>query len=554
MKKIYNAFFTLTLALAATTLSAQTPGWEWADASGDHGYEGANSVAMDASGNAYLTGSYTSAFIDFGTISLLNAFSGTADVCVAKYDATGAVLWAKTYGGVAGDAGTGITVDGFGNVFVTGWFTSDTIIFGSQMLLNSASASSDFFILKLDPSGNVVWAKSAGGSGNDRPWDVTTDASGNSYATGSYTSPTINFGTGTLTNAGPTQHDIFVVKYDANGTPQWSKTVGGANNDAAYGCQTDASGNIYVVGSFASASIDFGSGALTNVQTGFHDFCINKYDAAGNSLWSRSANGAYDDIAYSVAVSGANVYVTGYYNSPTLQFGTNPVLSNPGNPTLDIFVAQYSSSGVANWSNTAGGPDDDIGRCITTDALGNTYVTGYFMSTSIGFGTTTLNNCAVGTKELYVAAFNSAGTSTWSLSVGNTGDEFGYGIVSSANADMIYVGGMFNSGFVAFGANTIYKGCGDDVFLAKFGTVTSVEDGITENDFVLFPNPTRDQVMVNLVENSSVEMISLYDISGKFLMREAVNSRTRIAIDLSAYERGVYQLVIGDEAVRVVKE
>lgn len=457
----------------------------------------------------------------------------------------------KRYGGTGGESATGIAVDASGNVYVTGWFASDTLSIGTTMLLNSGTASSDLFMAKLDPSGNEMWAFSKGSTGNDRGQDICVDASGNIFVTGWYASPSINFGNGPLTNSGSGTNDIFVVKFNSAGSALWSKTIGGTNNEAAYACKTDATGNLYVTGSYASASINFGAGALTNTQTGFHDFFLNKYDASGNSLWSRTASGMYDDIGYSIAISGANVYVCGAFGSPTVQFGTTPALSNPGNPTSDIFLAQYTASGTANWSLRAGGVDDELGRCIAADANGNVYMTGNYISANINFGTGTLTNNGQGTKELYVAAFNSSGNCTWSLSVGSTGDECGYGIASSPNADMIYVGGMFNSGFVVFGSTTIYKGCGDDVFIAKFGTVTGVQENLqTGNSFIVYPNPAADVIHVN-VPNATV--CEIFDATGKIVL---TSSATAAGINVAALPPGIYFITnrYNEKTVRFVKK
>ncbi|CAN5128785.1 hypothetical protein BH09BAC5_BH09BAC5_22630 [soil metagenome] len=536
MKKYYSFLSALILSFISPFLFAQTPTWEWADAAGDHGNEAASSVAIDAAGNAYITGSYTSAFIDFGTYSLLNTFNGTADIHVVKYNPAGVVLWANTFGGADGDAATGITVDAFGNVLITGWFASPSISFGSTVLTNSGTASSDLFIVKFDPSGNVIWAKSAGSTGNDRGQHISTDANGNVFVVGWYTSPTINFGTGALTNSGSSTNEIFAVKYDPNGNALWSKSVGGTNYDAAYGCATDQTGNLYMTGSFASASIDFGSGALVNTQTGFHDFFINKYDASGNSLWSKSATGDYDDIAYAVAISGSNIYVTGYFSSPTVSFGTNPVLTNASAPTPDIFIAQYSSTGTANWSARAGGIDEDAARCVYADASGNAYITGSFTSTSINFGSGTLSNVSPGTKDIFVAAFNNSGTSLWSLPVGNTSDEVGYGITCNSNASIIYVAGMFNSGSLSFGATTVYKGCGDDLFLAKLGnTSTGFAESSDANDFLIYPNPSNGIFSVpEKLKNAEVE---IYNAMGEEIYFGAA---IQGSIDISANGSGVY--------------
>ena len=543
MKKHYFTLLALFLSLVSPTLFAQTPNWDWADAAGDHGYESASSVAVDAAGNAYITGPYTSAFINFGTFSLLNTFSGTADIFLVKYDPTGLVLWANTIGAADGDVATSITIDAGGNVLITGWFTSPSITFGTTVLTNAGTASSDFFIAKYDSAGNLIWAKSAGGTVNDRGQDVSTDGTGNIFVAGWYTSPTINFGTGVLTNSGSATNEIFVVKYDPNGNAIWSKSIGGTNYDAAYSCEADATGNLYVTGSFASASIDFGSGALVNTQTNFHDFFITKYDAAGNSIWSRSAAGAYDDIANAITISGTNIYVTGYFNSPTVQFGTNPVLTNASAPTNDIFIAQYSSTGTANWSERAGGIDSDEGKCIYADALGNAYISGSFISTSISFGTGILTNFSAGTKDIFVGAFNNAGTSLWSLQVGNSTDEVGYGIACTSNAAIIYVAGMFNSGTVSFGSNAIFKGCGDDVFLAKLSnSTTGLGENSSENNFLIYPNPSNGIFFIDSkFENAKVE---IYNSMGEKIFS---SSHMPNSIDISANAKGVYFVKINLE-------
>jgi hypothetical protein len=281
---------------------------------------------------------------------------------------------------------------------------------------------------------------------------------------------------------------------------------------------------------------------LNNTQTGFHDFFLAKYDASGNSAWAKTATGDYDDIGYSVMPSGNNIYVTGYYASTSVQFGTNPAMSNPGAPSPDMFIAQYSSSGTANWSSRAGGTDEEQGRCVYADAAGNAYVSGFFISASIGFGSGTLNNAFAGTKDLYVAAFNSSGTSLWSMSVGNTNDEIGYGIACTPAADMIYCAGMFNSGFTTFGSNTIFKGCGDDVFLAKLGTATAIMDHNHANDIVIAPNPSNG--IFNLYGDLHNAEIEIYDALGE---RVFAGKGAQSGIDLSGNPKGIYFVRINNE-------
>jgi len=123
-------------------------------------------------------------------------------------------------------------------------------------------------------SPNYLWVKSAGGTSVDVGNSCSTDVSGNIIAIGYFSSSTITFGTTTLTSAG--SWDIFIVKYDANGTVLWAKSEGGNSDDRGYSCSTDASGNIIATGYFGSSSITFGTTTLTNA--GGYDMFIVKLD------------------------------------------------------------------------------------------------------------------------------------------------------------------------------------------------------------------------------------------------------------------------------------
>jgi hypothetical protein len=236
-----------------------------------------------------------------------------------KIDPTETVVWAKTFGGADGDQGNGLAVDASGNVILTGWFASASITFSATVLNNVGAASSDLFIVKYDTDGNLIWVKSTGGSGNDRGYAVSCDANSNVFVTGWYTSATINFGTGNLTNAGSSTNDIFIVKYDAGGTTLWAKSIGGSSADGGRACANDASGNTYVLGSFSSSSVNFGTGSLSNSSSGTYDLFLAKYDPSGTALWSTKVGGIYDEMGNAIAVSGNNIYLTGSFTSASIK-------------------------------------------------------------------------------------------------------------------------------------------------------------------------------------------------------------------------------------------
>jgi len=214
MKKIL-----LLIAIAGLTNEtfSQAPNWLWAKSAGGISSDRGTDIATDASGNVLVTGDFSSSSAIFGTTTLANA--GGYDMFIAKYDGSGNVLWAKREGGTSDDRGNGITTDASGNVLVTGNFKSDSMTFGATVLINLNPFFSDLFIAKYDTGGNILWAKSAGGTHEDVGNSIITDAGGNVFVAGWFRD-SISFGTITLTGAGV---DFFVVKYDAGGNVLWAK-------------------------------------------------------------------------------------------------------------------------------------------------------------------------------------------------------------------------------------------------------------------------------------------------------------------------------------------
>ena len=309
---------------------------------------------------------------------------------------------AKSAGGTGQDKATSVTVDASGNTYVAGYFQSNTITFGSFTLTN-AGGYDDIFLVKYDANGNVLWAKSAGGTADDDATSIAVDASGNTYVAGTFESSSITFGSITLTNGHTWYGDIFVAKYDTNGNVLWAKSAGGTDYDIANSVAVDASGNTYLTGMFCSSSITFGSTTLTNAN-GIHqtpDLFLAKYDAGGNVLWAKSVGGTGYECAYSVAINASgNPYVAGYFNSSTLSFGST-TLTNAGNP--DIFLAKYDAGGNVLWAKSAGGTGTDIATSVAVDNSGNPYVVGYFTDSTFTFGSTTLTNADTSnTSDLFL--------------------------------------------------------------------------------------------------------------------------------------------------------
>jgi len=462
MKRILVASF--LILCFAPILNGQVPAFRWARDAGGSAYDVGNGIAVDTSGNTYVTGDMGSSTANFGPIILTNASSGHYDMFVAKYDASGGVAWARCFGGTDDESGRGIATDNSGGTYVTGYFYGSTMTFSSTTLTNSSTGYADLYLTKFDANGNVLWAKSAGGTGDDLPFAIAVDVWGNSYVTGYFSGPTITFGSTTLTNASAGSNDVFIVKYGASGNVIWAKSAGGTNSDLANSIAVDQSGNSYVTGSFYSSSITFGSTILTNANAGFTDMFVAKYDPNGNVVWAKSSGGSNYDAGYGVAVDASgNSIVTGSFNSPTMTFGPT-TLTNANAGFSDMFLAKYDADGNVLWARGVGGSSYEVGFSVGVDASKNCHVTGYFSSPSVTFGSTTL--IKVGGPDIFVVEYDPNGNVVWAKSAGGPNPDQAYTIAVDPWGNSSITGG-FQSPTALFDSTRLTNAGSTDIFIAK---------------------------------------------------------------------------------------
>lgn len=222
--------------------------------------DAANSIALDASRNVYVTG-YFGATATFGNTNVTAAgTSASPDAFLAKYDALGNFLWVRQAGGSGDDAGNAVAVDVGGNAAVAGRF-STTAVFSSTNLTGNGR---DIFVARYNPAGTLLWARRAGGNNviyGDAALGAAVDASSNVFVTGFF-SGNASFGTTNVT--GIAFNDVFSSKYDPAGNLLWVRAAGGSDLDLSYGMACDTSGNVFLAGFFASATAAFGDLTLTN--------------------------------------------------------------------------------------------------------------------------------------------------------------------------------------------------------------------------------------------------------------------------------------------------
>lgn len=276
-------------------------------------------------------------------------------------------------GEIYSDVGNSIAVDVSGNVYVTGefWATADFDPGPGTANLTSAG-DEDIFISKLDSNGNYLWAKRMGGTlFGDEGQSIAVDADGDVYTTGRFWG-TVDFdpsvGSANLTPAG--MWDIFISKLDTDGDFIWAKQMGGANFDIAYSIFLDDSNNIYTTGFFNDvADFDPGAGTANLTDQGGPDIFISKLDSDGNYLWAKKMGGTDDDRGHSIYVDAhGSVYTTGFFQSTsTADFDPGPgtaYLSSLG--YWDIFISKLVSFDCLALGANIGDACDD-GDPNTTD-------------------------------------------------------------------------------------------------------------------------------------------------------------------------------------------
>ncbi|MEO6694736.1 MAG: SBBP repeat-containing protein [Ignavibacteria bacterium] len=296
--------------------------------SGDDAY----ALAIDASGNVYVSGYSTGTNADYLTI---------------KYNSSGDSLWVRKVDLGVNDVATSIFVDGIGNVYVTG--------------LSYRFSAYAYVTVKYNSSGVEKWVREYDGFGSDVAHGIAVDGSGNVYVTG------YSIGTG---------DDYLTIKYDSLGTEKWQRRYNGPgnSNDTAYSIAVDISGNIYVTGSST------GSGTNT-------DYATIKYNSSGDSLWVRRYNGPGNstDLGKSLLLDGSgNLYITG--SSAGSGTSNDYATIKYNSSGVQQWVSRYNGPGNGN----------DYASSIALDGSGNVYVTGQSLGSGTDYDYATIKYSQTG--------------------------------------------------------------------------------------------------------------------------------------------------------------
>jgi hypothetical protein len=421
----------------------------------------AYSVAVDSSGNAYVTGSTLST--DFPTSTpFQNTNHGRYDAFVAKLNSTGTGLVYSTYlGGSGTDYAFSIAVDAAGNAYVAGTTGSSdfpTTVGAFQPKCGggvTGCKGPDIFVTKLDPSGSALsYSTYLGGTGDDRGYAIALDPAGNVYVTGKTTSPDFPTTPGSFqtTLKGPT--NVFVTALNPTGSGLvYSTYLGGSASDQANAIAVDASGDAYVAGSTTSTDFPTTPGAFQTSRLGPANAFVTQVNATGNALqYSTYLGGSNTDVAWGIKVDASgNAVAVG--QTLSADFPTTPgafqTTCGGSCAANNAFVTEINATGsTLNYSTFLGGSAEQEAFAVALDSAGDAYVTGRstakdypttpgaFKTTGgVGFDATLTELDPTGSRLIYSTYF------------GGSASDNGLGIDVSSSGNIYVTGRTFSNNF-----------------------------------------------------------------------------------------------------------
>ena len=435
---------------------------------GGSGNEESNSIAVDSTGNVYVTG-----FTDSVNFPLINPqrpnLGGQQDAFVIKLDPSGTrVLYSTYIGGNGQDNGTSIAVDSAGNAYITG-FTDSKNFPARDAVQPSNQGDFNAFVVKLDSSGSLVNSTLLGGTTSDYGSSIAVDSAGSVYVAGLAASTNFPMIGGAQQTPGGLV-DAYVTKIDPSGKRLiYSTYLGGSGIDGASSVAVDSAGNVYVTGLTSSHDFRTVNALQATHGGGLFDAFVAKLNPSGSQvIYSTYLGGSREDRAFRIAVNAASsAYVIGDTDSTDFPLANAAQQSNAG--STDAFVAKLNPSGnQLVYSTYLGGSGIDGATAIAVDPAGSAYVTGFTASTNFPTANPVQGSFG-GAYDGFVSRLSASGSSLdYSTYLGGSGVDSAFGVATDSRSIAYVMGVTASVNFpTANPLQPMNGGGAADIFIAK---------------------------------------------------------------------------------------
>ncbi len=483
----------------------------------------------------YAIGVFQNGDMVFGGISLSNISGeksedsrGADDFWVIKTDANGQEIWQRTIGGTVNDRLFCLTANDDGTTVVGG--ASNSNISGEKTEPNRGSA--DYWILKLDINGSILWQKTIGGDQPDFLTSINKTADGGYILGGSSSS---NISGEKTEGARQFTMDYWIVKLDGMGNIQWQKTIGGNAADWLYTVvQTSDLG--YIVGGYSQSNASF---EKTEDARGLSDYWVLKLDQVGNIIWQRTLGGTGQDILYSVFENYLGQYVLSGASSSDI----SGEKTENSRGLQDYWIVTLNPEGSIVWQKTIGGSEGEEPYASIEMTNHNIAVTGTSRSGISGEKTEESRGSSDG----------------WLVVLSETGQLLGQKTLGGELADDIQAISETPDGNLMLaclslsgisGDKTDYNRGGSDYWLVKTNTQFLGVSEKTIYDFSLYPNPASQTV--HIASSDKISKVTVKDILGNekpVIMQCAIDS---VDVDISGFSSGIYFVTLSTASDKAV--
>lgn len=493
---------TITLLLTILFVSntnAQAPAIEWQKSFGGSGRDRATSIQPTDDGGYIVAGTSDSNNGD------VTGNHGGADYWVVKLDATGTIEWQKSYGGSGIDIANSIKSTSDGGYIVAGLTQSND----GDVTVNYGF--SDYWIVKLNSIGNILWQKSFGGSKSDVANSIQITPDGGYVVAGGTRS-----NNGDVTGNHGSYYDYWVLKLDAIGDLQWQKCFGGSSEDHAYNIQLTLDGGYILVGQ------SFYNGGDVTGNNGAYDYWVVKLDTNGVLQWQKSLGGSSYDIAYHIKPTTDGGYViTGYTES-----NNGDVTGYHG--SQDAWVVKIDAIGNIQWQKSLGGSSYDVAY-----ATQNTSDGGYIVASSSNSNDGDVSgNHGIG--DIWIVKLNSVGSIQWQKSMGGSGSESANAIQTTADGGYIVAGSTDSTDGDVTGNHG-----GVDFWVVKLAPDALGTSTYNKDNIIIYPNPVQNVLQIQSATLAQISKVKIIDVQGKIVLEQTQNTNT---INVETLAKGIYLL------------
>jgi len=489
--------FFIILVIITTNIYAQ-PNIDWETNLGGNSYDRAFSMQQTNDGGYIVAG------VSYSNNGDVGGNHGIYDYWIVKLDTSGGLIWETNLGGSDWDWATSIQQTTDGGYIVAGHSKSNDGDVGGN------NGGYDYWIVKLNASGDLVWETSLGGSDEDKAYSIKQTSDGGYIVAGTTESNDGDIGD----NNG--LKDYWIVKLDASGDLVWETNLGGSHYDEAKSIQQTTDGGYIVAGESRS----YGGDGDVGGNNGLSDYWIVKLDASGDLVWETNLGGSDWDNAYSIQQTTDG----GYIVAGVSRSNDGDVGGNNGNN--DYWIVKLDASGDLVWETNLGGSDWDWAYSIKQTSDGGYIVAGDSHSNDGDVGGN------YGGNDYWIVKLDASGSLVWETNLGGSSADVAYSIQQTTNGGYIVAGEAWShDGDV--GENN----GGGDYWIVKLDTDLSVGDYLINSDITLYPNPVENTFTIaNLSE--IITKVEILDLQGKIiLVTSVIHNNT---VDVSKLQAAMY--------------